>query len=325
MSKQQAKKKKKTKKKKTNYKVKNWSEYNESLVSRGSLTIWITPEVMANWKDQRPAQRGGQYEYSDVAIECLLTLRYLFKLPLRAVQGFSQSLFELLDLELPIPDYSTLSRRSKKLEIRQPQQKEPLRHIVMDSTGLKVFGEGEWKVRKHGYSKRRTWRKLHLSINPETQEIVLAKLTSNSITDAQAGVEMLKEFETPPEKISGDGGYDQHKIYEACQELEIKDVTIPPQRNAKIWHHGNCKAPPHPRDENLRYIRRHGRAKWKRDHHYHQRSLAETSMFRFKVTFGPDLRSRTFEAQGTEAMLKCKILNRFTLLGLPDSYVVVKS
>ena len=316
-------KQQKAKKKKSKYKVKNWSENNKSLINRGSLTMWITPEILEDWKDQRPAQRGGQYLYSDSAIECLLTLRYLFKLPLRSVQGFSQSLFELLAIELNVPNYSTLSRRAKTLKIKLPKQAGNVSHIIMDSTGLKLFGEGEWKVRKHGYSKRRTWRKLHLSVNAETQEIVIAKLTRNSTTDSQAGVEMLEELETQPDKVTGDGGYDRRKMYEACQDLAIDSVTIPPQRNAKIWQHGNSKKAPHPRDENLRYIRQHGRTKWKQDHRYHQRSLSETAIFRFKSTFGPYLLARIFAGQDTEAELKCAILNRFVAMGLPDSYEIV--
>jgi hypothetical protein len=311
------------KNKKASYKVKNWAQYNQSLINRGSLTIWITPEVLAGWKDQRPAQRGAQFEYSDLAIEALLALKFLLKLPYRATQGFGQSLFDLLEVELPVPNYTTLSRRARTITVDLPQQSETARHIVMDSTGLKVYGEGEWKVRKHGYSKRRTWRKIHLSINPETQDIVVAQLTANSVTDGQAGVTMLQELPHTPDRVTGDGGYDKRPFYRTCQALSITHIVVPPQRNAKIWQHGNCKQPPHPRDENLRYIRQHGRKKWKRDHDYHQRSLVETMMFRYKRMFGAYLQSRNEETQRNEAKLKCAILNRMTALGLPDSYKVV--
>lgn len=317
------KQRKANKNKKASYKVKNWAQYNQSLINRGSLTIWITPEVLDNWEDQRPAQRGAQFEYSDLAIEALLALKYLLKLPYRATQGFGQSLFNLLEIELPVPNYTTLSRRAKTLTVALPRQSESVQHIVMDATGLKVYGEGEWKVRKHGYSKRRTWRKLHLSIDPETQEIVVAQLTSNSVTDGQAGVTMLQELPNAPDRVTGDGGYDKRSFYQGCQALSIDNIVVPPQRNAKIWQHGNCKLPPHPRDQNLRYIRQHGRKKWKRDHNYHQRSLAETTMFRYKRLFGADLQSRDDESQRNEARLKCAILNRMTALGLPDSYKVV--
>ena len=319
MSKQQ----KAKKNKKETYKVRNWSQYNQSLINRGSLTIWITPEVLEGWKDHRPAQRGAQFEYSDLAIEALLTLKYLLGLPYRATQGFGQSLFNLLDVALPVPDYTTLSRRAKTITIDLPQQSATARHIIMDSTGLKVYGEGEWKVRKHGYSKRRTWRKLHLSINPETQNIVVAELTPNSVTDSQAGETMLGELPQPPEQVTGDGGYDTRSFYQACQAISVVTIIVPPQSNAKIWQHGNCKQPPHPRDENLRAIRKHGRKKWKRIVGYHQRSLAETTVFRFKRMFGSYLQSRHDESQRVEAQLKCAILNRMSALGLPDSYKVV--
>jgi len=304
---------------KTKYKVENWSEYNASLVSRGSLTIWITPEVLEAWKDSRPAQKGGQYEYSDMAIEALLTLKYVMKLPYRATQGFAQSLFELMGIELAVPHYSVICKRAKTLEIKLPKSNKSVRHIVMDSTGLKVYGEGEWKVRKHGPSKRRTWRKLHLSVDPETQEIVAEMLTSNRIDDAAAGVEMLQEIDEPIDTVAGDGGYDKRKFYDECQAQKIPHVVVPPQRNAKIWQHGNSKEPPHPRDENLRYIRQHGRKQWKQDTGYHQRSLAETAMYRFKTIFGAELNARSDERQQTEAALKCAILNRFTAIGMPQS------
>lgn len=309
--------------KRAKYKVKNWAAYNQSLVERGSLTLWISSEVVSGWSDQRPAQRGAQFEFSDMAIEALLSLKFLFRLPYRATEGFGKSLFELMGLDLKVPDYSTLSRRAKKLQVTLPQTS-AASHIVMDATGLKVYGEGEWKVRKHGYSKRRTWRKLHLSINPDSGEIVVAELTSNSITDGQAGVTMLEALPSQPDRVTGDGGYDKRSFYQTCQRLGLKQIVVPPQRNAKIWQHGNCKQPPHPRDENLRFIRKHGRRKWKRSKGYHERSLVETVMFRYKQSFGAELQSRDEASQKTEVQVKCAILNRFAMIGRPDSYQVVK-
>lgn len=306
-------------KQKTTYKVTNWSEYNQSLVDRGSLTIWITPEILKAWKDERPAQRGGQFQYSDVAIEAVLTLKHLMGLPYRATQGFAHSLFQLMDLKLTVPNYTTMCRRAKTLDVKVSKSNQPAKHIVIDSTGLKVYGEGEWKVRKHGYSKRRTWRKLHLSINPETHEIVAELLTSNSVDDAAAGVEMLQAIDEPPKTVSGDGAYDKRKFYDECLAQEIENVVVPPQRNAKIWYHGNSSSPPHPRDENLRYIRKHGRAAWKEESNYHQRSLSETAMSRYKTTFGVELNARSDERQQTETAIKCAILNKFTALGMPQT------
>jgi hypothetical protein len=237
----------------------------------------------------------------------------------RATQGFAQSLFTLMQVKLPVPDYSVLCRRAKKLWIPNRRNKQKATHIVIDSTGLKVYGEGEWKVRKHGHSKRRTWRKLHLAIDLDSQEIVAVLLTGNHVDDAQAGVEILRDLPISPPSVRADGGYDKRKFYDECQKQKIPKVIVPPQCNAKIWQHGNCQAPPHPRDENLRYMRKHGRKKWKRDIGYHRRSLVETSMFRFKTLFGGRLNARCDERQQTEVTIKCKILNRWTILGMPDS------
>ena len=304
---------------KTTYKIKNWPEYNKSLVARGSLTIWVTPKVLASWQDTRPAQRGGQYVYSDLAIETLLTLKQLLQLPYRATQGFAQSLFDLLAIDLVVPDYSTLCRRTPSLKVKLPKCNENVRHVVMDSTGLKVYGEGEWKVRKYGCSKRRTWRKLHLSVNVDTHEIVAEQLTTNKVDDAAAGVQMVQAIPQPLETVGADGAYDKDKFYEVCQRQKVDNIIVPPQHNARIWQQGNSKEPPHPRDENLRYIRRHGRQQWKIDSGYHQRSLAETAMMRFKQTFGADLNARSLERQQVEVTLKCAILNRFTAMGMPDT------
>jgi Transposase DDE domain len=153
------------------YRIRNWSDYNRALVRRGSLTVWVDQESLDAWNYQGPAQWGGQYVYSDTAMQCLLTLRAVFHLPLRATQGMAQSVFQLMGLDLAVPHYSTLSRRAADLEVDLARKSQGPLHLVLDSTGLKVYGEGEWKVRKHGYSKRRTWRKLHLAIDARSHEI----------------------------------------------------------------------------------------------------------------------------------------------------------
>lgn len=316
------------KEKKVAYKVDNWRQYNENLVKRGSLTLWISDDVLEVWKDKRPAQQGAQYEYSDMAIEALLLLRYTFKLPYRQTEGFGQSLFELMDVSLPVPDYSTLCRRNQNLDVKVYEGKKRPSAILLDSTGLKVYGEGEWKTRKHGVSKRRTWRKLHICIDAESQQIVMMQLSENSVDDAEAGKEMvnqMKKEESQPERIVGDGGYDKRKFYDACREAEIEEVVIPPQKNAQLWGKKNEDDPPHPRDENLQAIwdgGDGGRERWKEESEYHKRSLVETAMYRFKTTFGGELKSRKMESQQTEAALKCKALNRMTQLGMPNSYRV---
>lgn len=315
-----------TQTKKTAYRVRNWSQYNQSLVQRGSLTVWIDDEVLANWHPEQegPRPRGGQVRYSNQAIACMLTLRAVFKLPYRQTQGFGQSLLDMLGVDLKAPDYSTLCLRSADLAVELPPRgNEGPKHIVCDSTGLKIYGEGEWKVRQHGYSKRRTWCKLHLSVDEATHVIEAVVLTEAGVDDAEAGRQLLHDTDGPITQVSGDGTYDKRKFYEACVQRDVEHIAIPPQRNAKIWQHGNSSKPPLPRDQNLRRIRRVGRKRWKEEVEYHRRSLAETAMFRFKTIFGNTLRTRSFERQVVEVRIKCAALNRMTQLGMPDSYPVV--
>ena len=312
---------------KASYRVRNWAAYNNNLVQRGSLTLWISEEVLENWHPEPdgPRQRGGQVQYSDQAIECMLTLRAVFKLPYRQTEGLGQSIMDLLDVAdaVTVPDYTTLCKRSGDLAVVLPTSGDQrAKHIVVDSTGLKIYGEGEWKVRQHGYSKRRTWRKLHLSVDETTQEIQAVVLTEASVDDAEAGGQLLDDTPGPLEQVSGDGAYDKRKFYDACAEREVQGIAVPPQRNACIWQHGNSSKPPLPRDQNLRRIRRVGRKRWKQELVYHRRSLAETAVFRFKIIFGNSLRARTLPRQITEARIKCAALNCMTQLGMPDSYRV---
>ena len=195
-------------------------------------------------------------------------------------------------------------------------------HAALDSTGLKIFGEGEWKVRQHGYSKRRTWRKLHLGVDSATHEIKAVVLSEASRDDAGAVPDLLDQIEEPVEQLSADGAYDKRKVYTVCSERGIKRVSIPPRKDARIWQHGNCAAPPLARDENLRRIRKVGRKRWKQESGYHQRSLAETAIYRFKTIFGPVFQARRLPQQQTEAMIKCAALNKMTQLGMPESYRV---
>ena len=186
-------------KSKTVYRVKNWSSYNRALVARGSLTVWIDDGLWGQWYDQRPSQRGAQFVYSDQAMEWMLTMRVLFGLPLRQTQGFIQSLLDLMGLVLAVPDYSTLSRRQGALRVELPKKQtnspaSPM-HLVVDSTGLKVYGEGEWNVRQHGWTKRRTWRKLHVGVNEATGEVVAQTLTSHRIDDASQVVDLLSQVD----------------------------------------------------------------------------------------------------------------------------------
>jgi len=191
-------------------------------------------------------------------------------------------------------------------------------HLLVDSTGIKVYGEGEWKARQHGVSKRRTWRKLHLGVDEATGEILAGAVTTNDVHDSAMLSDLFEATESEVEQVSADGAYDKRCCYDTLIAHQI-DVAIPPQKNAKIWRHGNCKGPRHPRDENLRAIRKYGRSAWKRQSNYHRCSISESTMFRLKVIFGGKVRSRLFDNQATELLLQCAALNRMIQVANPDT------
>lgn len=311
--------------KKKKYKVRNWKEYNEALVSRGRIIFHITEEALKQWEaEERSKKRGRPKKFSDTAIETALTLGQLLRLPLRATEGLLSDMLLKLGTDCQAPDYSTLSIRGKTLpvSIRVRSVRDDV-HIVVDSTGVKVYGEGEWKVRKHGWSKHRTWLELHLGVDEETGDILVGEVTDNSVHDSEMLGPMLNQLENHPiNQCSGDGAYDTRACYDTLKRHSVPIITIPPQKNAKTWKHGNTEGEPHPRDENLRTIRKVGRKRWKEESGYHRRSLAETAMFRFKTIFGDKVPSRLFENQRTQLLLRLKALNRMTLLGMPESYVV---
>jgi IS5 family transposase len=305
------------------YRIKNWSEYEKALVQRGSITFWLSGNIEKVWLYTGEKQRGSQYDYSDKAIEIMLTLKEVFHLTNRGVEGFVRSLFQMMKIDLPVPDHSTLSRRGKTLKVKLSKQASSSLNLVLDSTGLKIYGEGEWKVRKHGYSKRRTWRKLHLGADPESGEIQAVLLTENNVSDDAAVKELLEQIEQTLLACAADGAYDKRKVYDALNRHSPEvEILIPPRKNARIWQHGNSKAERLKRDENLRYIRKHGRRQWKDDSGYHMRSLAETAMFRLKTIFGGELSARLLETQTTQALIRCWALNKMTHLGMPESYQV---
>jgi len=305
------------------YRLRNWGEYNAALVKRGSLTLWVSEAALSAWHEAaRSGKRGAPRTYSDRAITCMAMLSAVYRLTLRATQGLLTSVMALLQVQLPVPDYTTLCRRRQALEVRLPRRArgEPL-HVVVDATGVKVYGEGEWKVRSHGWSKRRTWRKLHLGVDAASGDIVAAAVTTNDLSDGQLLPELLEQIDEDIAQVSADGAYDTRACYKAIDAYEAR-AAIPPRRGARIWQHGNAHDPPLARDENLRCIRRMGRAAWKHEYGYHRRSLAETAMFRIKTIFGDRVRARRFKAQAAEMLIRCAAMNRMTHLGMPDSYAV---
>jgi len=302
---------------KSTCRIRNWNDYNESLKQRGSITFWFDEGMIAQWHNvERSGQRGRPVLYSDIAIECALTLRAIFHLPLRATEGFIESLIKLADLKISCPDYSTLCKRQGRLEISLPKPQD-LREkgaidIVVDSTGLKVYGEGEWKVRQHGWNYHRRWRKVHVAVNSESQLIETVVVSTNDFKDSEILPDLLSGIDKDISSVAGDGAYDSHDTYNNIAALGAKPL-IPPRKDAVISQHANCKSPPVARDEVIRAIRKTGRKQWKKESSYHQRSLAETAMFRLKTVFGSQLRSRIFDNQCVESFIRCAALNKMSM------------
>jgi hypothetical protein len=305
------------------YHLRNWSEYDRALVNRGSINIWIGEDALERWQYEGPTQRGAQFTYSNEAIECMLVVKEVYHLTNRTAEGFMRSIFSIMKIELDVPDHSTLSRRGRTVHVRLPKRSNGPLHLVLDSSGLKVYGEGEWKVRQHGWSKRRTWRKVHLATDSETLEIQAVVTSEAGMHDSEAVELMMEEVDQPIDSATGDGGYDRRSVYQAIQSHSPgTQIVIPPRKDALIWQHGNCQAPPLPRDQNLRYIRKHGRHAWKRDSDYHHRSMAETTFYRLKTIFGDHLSARLLNMQEVQVRVRCRALNIMSHLGMPESYMV---
>lgn len=305
---------------KKRYEVKNWSAYNEALVNRGDFTFWFSEEVVDAWEHENEAKKNGRpFTYSDVAIETLLTIRELFRLPYRQTEGFGKALAKLMNAGVAIPHHTSLVKRAAKLKVSIDidPAKGPI-DVVVDSTGLKVFSDGEWRRKKHGVDKRRTFRKVHLAVDPESYAIVAQLLTDSSVHDATPVKPLLEQVEAEVETFYGDGAYDTWGVREHLEEERIHQI-IPPRKNAVIKQHGNSKKDPLERDECVRQIRRDGEKSWKVSIGYHRRSLAETAMSRMKGAFGDRLKNRKPPNQTTELALRCKILNAFVALGMPLS------
>lgn len=308
---------------KEKYRLANWPEYNKALINRGSVALWLDESTLKQWHYQGPHARGGVFRYSDQCIEAALAIKAVFRLAFRQTQGLIQSLLAIMKKDIQVPSYSQLCRRQAGLKaftappepVEAPP--EPI-HLVVDSTGLKVYGEGEWKVRKHGADKRRTWRKLHLAADESTNEIHAVELTTHSVSDAEMVKPLVAAVECPIGKLSGDGAYDQVKVYDELATRHIEPL-IPPRCNAVTWTDDSGNDLTHPRNEALAKIDLVGLAEWKRQIGYHRRSKAETAMFRWKAIFGERISARLLANQQSEARIKATCLNRFTRLGMPKA------
>jgi len=302
---------------KTKYRVSNWANYNQALVKRGSLGLWISPNAIASW-NAKPSERrrGGQQKYSNLAIETALTLGLVYHLPLRQTEGFVASIFKLMGLHLDVPDHSTLSRRSKtlKIKLRARPHLGPI-DLIIDSTGLSVCGEGQWAAVKHGKRGFQGWKKLHLGVDANGV-IVAEAFTGPNVDDAKTGVRMINNARHRVKAVIGDAAYDSREIYDAAENRGAC-VVVPPVRNARVNKHS-----PQARNRSVNRIAKVGRQRWKTEIGYHRQGKVENTFFRYKSMIGDRLRSRDPDSQKTEVILGCNILNRMFEHGRPTSVAI---
>jgi len=306
---------------KRQYRVTNWAKYYESLRRRGDLTIWIADEALGQWLAPRRTTRGGQPKYSAMAITMCLTLGVVYKLPLRQTQGLMRGIAKLMGLVIPVPDFSTLSRRGQRLNLSaKPRAKisDPV-HLVVDSTGLKIFGEGEWLHDKHKAKlKRKSWRKLHLGLNLLSGEIICADLTIDSVGDPSALPRLLDQIDEPVTLFIADGAYDGAPTSELLKTRlgDAVEIIIPPPKNAICSP--QSAHDPSTRDQHIAKIQTHGRLVWQVNSGYNQRSRGETQIGRWKSVIGSKLKARNFENQKTEVRIGVRVLNKMTGVGRPE-------
>jgi hypothetical protein len=309
---------------KQRHRVTNWAEYDAALRARGSLTVWFTPEAVAAWAAAPRISRGGQPTYSDLAIATALTLRAVFRLALRQTEGLISSILQMLDLDLAVPDHSTLSRRAETLKLPKPRSglgSGPV-HLLVDSTGLRLCGPGEWLAEKHGTKRRRAWRVLHLATDADTGRIVASVLTDKDADDGSQVGTLLDQVEGPVASVTGDGAYDRDDVYaEVAARHPEAAVVVPPRANAVPSE--AAETAPTQRDAHLRCIAERGRMGWQRASGYGWRALVEADISRWKRVIGDGLRSQTDGRQAIEVAIAADVLNRMLELGRPEYVRIV--
>jgi len=306
-------------------KVTNWPAYDASLRQRGSLTVWVSDEAIASWRAEPRTTRGGQPWYSELAILTSLTLRAVFRLAYRQTEGLIGSIIGLLGLDLPVPDHTTLSRRAATLEVPRPRSSsspnagrsaEPV-HLLVDSTGLKLCGPGEWLIEKHGTKTRRSWKMLHLGVDADTGQIVASALTGREADDGAQVGPLLDQVAGPVASVTGDGAYDQDGVYATVAERHPEAAVIVPPRATAVPSRTAAREPTQ-RDRHLQLIAERGRMAWQKASGYTKRARAETTISRYKRVIGDGLRSHTDERRATEMDVAVHVLNRMLDLGRPN-------
>ena len=267
--------------------VTNWKEYDAALRRRGSLTVWFTDGAIAGWRAAPRVTPGGQPHYSPLAITTGLTLRAVFRLALRQTEGLIGSILRLLGLDLAVPDHSTMSRRAETLAVPpRPRSATGPLHLLVDSTGLKLCGSGEWLIEKHGTKKRRSWRKLHIGVDADTGQIVAAEVTTNDVDDGSRVGPLLDQVTDPVASFTGDGAYDRDDVYGAVAGRHPEAAVVAPPRSTAVPSE-TAETAPTQRDRHLQMIAERGRMGWQKAAGYNRRALVEAAISRYKRSAKP--------------------------------------
>ena len=294
----------------------NWSEYDAALRGRGSLTVWFTEAAIEAWQVLPRLTRGGQPFYSGLAITTALTLRAVFRLALRQTEGLIASVMQLLGLELAVPDHTTLSHRAERLALPAlPSGCGPL-HLLVDSTGLKLCGSGEWLTEKHRTRTRRSWHKLHIGVDADTGQIMAATLTSKDVDDGAQVGPLLDQIDRRIASVTADGAYDQDGVYSDVLARHPDAAVIVPPRSTAVLSNA-AETMPTQRDRHLQVIAERGRMGWQRASGYNWRALVEANIGRFKRVIGDALRSKTDRRRVSEIAVAIRVMNRMLELGRP--------
>jgi hypothetical protein len=302
---------------KQRHRVTNWPAYEAGLRARGSLTVWFTAEAIAAWRAGPRTGRGGQPRYSALAITTALTLRAVFRLALRQTEGLIASVLRLLGLDLAVPDHSTLSRRAETLEVPRPRPGTEPMHLLVDSTGLRLCGPGDWLIEKHGSRTRRSWRKLHIGTDAGTGRIVAAALTGHEADDGSQVGPRLDRVDGPVASVTADGAFDRDDVYGEVAARHPQAAVIVPPRSGAVPS-GTDDTAPTQRDRHIEAIAGHGRMGWQTASGYNLRALVEADVSRWKRVIGDALRSQTDGRRATEVAIAAQALNRMLDLGRPE-------
>ena len=297
------------------YRTTNWKSYNDALRRRGSLLIWLDKDM--TWLANRAGRPGRPPVFSDAASQFCLMVKVLFGLPLRQTTGMVASILKMAGLDWPVPDFSTLSRRQKTLAVQISSRRAPgPLNLLVDSTGIKFLGDGEWLARKHGTHRRRQYRKVHLAMDTATGDIRAVEFTSSRDGDSPVLPDLLDQI--PPDEqigtVIGDGAFDTRRCHTAILDRGGTAV-IPIRKNGRLWKE-DCPAAC-ARNDILRATRRFGRANWKQWSGYHARSRIEARM-RCLKSFGERIASRDPDRQTAEVHIRIALMNRFNALGTAE-------